>query len=380
MIEDIGAFISDEVPYKKELRDFLMDGTRRRNANGTSEVIWKQDVVVEETSGTSGLPFNFPKTTAERLRSAIGIWKYRREIDPSVSTGKFYPFTHAPVSSDRILNPHDCSPSNVKAVYEHLEKAGVTWIHSSPALMLRHVAALGKNASLHPCLKFIELSGAFVTDEAKRCIEKGMSVRVINQYGCREVWAIGVSLDNKRFAAIEDNVFIEIVDENDRPIGESEVLGSLIVTARHQKLFPFVRYRTGDSAMWSSGGAGRSISLHQKFISGETDNIANSGLSGSEYFRMMLTRAYRITGFLSLRYLQVRQIGSHTFVLVTEGGPPGDRLRHALETVCNAKVSDQRINVLLQVASVDEVARMKSTQIPLFIVARGAHKDSGYHS
>jgi phenylacetate-CoA ligase len=48
---------------------------------------------------------------------------------------------------------------------------------------------------------------------------------------------------------------VELIDEAGRPITEPGVQGEVVATAFDNKVMPFIRYRTGDLAMWSAGPA-----------------------------------------------------------------------------------------------------------------------------
>src|SRR3954466_4136463 len=92
---DYDAFLSEgfDIP-KSDILDVLKDEHRKRVS--ISEGSRWRSLIIEETSGTSGVPFNFPKLISERAMIACAIWKFRKSIDAFATIRSFYPFLHAP--------------------------------------------------------------------------------------------------------------------------------------------------------------------------------------------------------------------------------------------------------------------------------------------
>ena len=369
MVGDIGSWISGNFGVNRHaLASFLHDSSRERDKTGKSEINWTDKIVVEETSGTSGTPFNFPKLVEERARVACAIWRQRKMYDPGVTVRTFYAFSHAPATMVHSYNPFDCSRDNITLLYADLAAKGYTWIHGSPGLLLKHANALSLNEVNESSIECIECSGAFLSNEMKTRIQQQIGARVINQLGCREVWAIGYSGEDNYFDILTENVIVELVDDDSSPILVACMAGHIVVTARYQRLFPFVRYRTGDRAMWVEGGIGLRMTLcEEKNI--EYGNLLGSGMHGSEYFRMMLMRAFRITGFIKIEYIQIIQIEGNSFILACDNALAINRLRNALEEVCNAKSAAERVFFVTRT-----VVANKSRTYPLFVSMRGCNK------
>ena len=86
------------------------------------------------------------------------------------------------------------------------------------------------------------------TDEDKLLLEKAFGIKVIREYGVSESDFIAISDKNDRWIISDELVYVEIVDENNRPLEDGKV-GKIIITSLFNKAMPFIRYEVGD---WGS--------------------------------------------------------------------------------------------------------------------------------
>jgi phenylacetate-CoA ligase len=75
--------------------------------------------------------------------------------------------------------------------------------------------------------------------------------RVATNYYCNEVWAIAAECRAAALHQFPDNVVLEIVDDDGRPVPRGE-RGHVLVTSLHNYVQPFIRYRLGDVAAWET--------------------------------------------------------------------------------------------------------------------------------
>jgi phenylacetate-CoA ligase len=79
---------------------------------------------------------------------------------------------------------------------------------------------------------------------------------VLVHYGHSERAVMAGSMpDDHRYFVWPLYGHVELIDEAGRPITEPGVQGEVVATAFDNKVMPFIRYRTGDLAMWSAGPA-----------------------------------------------------------------------------------------------------------------------------
>lgn len=365
MVADWRSFIATETGALQEalvrsLADFYVYD---RGAVGPLQI---GDFHIEETSGTSGIPFRFPRTTSERSAIAIGIWKQRKIIDPKITFRSFYSFFHNPPGFVHARDPLDCSKENVLALYERLKGSHTRWIHSFPGLLLRHANALECGCNLSP-ITYAEVSGSFLSAEVADAVKNSLRLKLVNQYGCIEVLAIGYGTDCATFTVLKDNVHVDIVDEQGKCIEQPETEGRVVVTGLKQKVFPFIRYDLGDTAKWTCGEVGRQFILKDQ--NREYEDPARWGVfkTGARYFRTMLPRAYEQTGFIKMTFLQIREEGLNRFVLVTDANVKADQLRMSLERVCQLDPTLPSVAISLQVLRGAELELEKRKKPRLFL-------------
>lgn len=86
--------------------------------------------------------------------------------------------------------------------------------------------------------------------EMRKEIKKAFNQsRVFDFYGSREVSAIATEIEgNEGMYVFYDNVFIEILDENNEPVKKGEE-GEIVVTTLSNFYMPLIRYKIGDRAI-----------------------------------------------------------------------------------------------------------------------------------
>ena len=91
-----------------------------------------------------------------------------------------------------------------------------------------------------PSVKFILCSYEFVSVVHRKILERVFGVPVFNLYGSTEAGHLLVEAEPGEMRGCEENIFYEIVDLDDRGIGE------LLVTTLTNEIMPLLRYRVGD--------------------------------------------------------------------------------------------------------------------------------------
>ena len=76
---------------------------------------------------------------------------------------------------------------------------------------------------------------------------------ISDHYGCQEIGLLALECpDCGEYHECAESVLIELLDEDDRPVGPGEI-GRVIVTSLYNYAMPFIRYEIGDYAMASEG-------------------------------------------------------------------------------------------------------------------------------
>lgn len=294
-------FLSRSAPCKRaELLSFLKEADFR----GCSEKHYNSEIVVEMTSGATGVPFRIPKLRLEQIEIAIGIWKRRVEIDPEINSKRLLSIIHSP--SGQIL------PNTLLDLIGEMPDRNTKWIHAGPRFWEHFMNVVRENGLVLPeCLTTIENSGGVLTRALADALSQ-LGLRLVDQYGCREVSAIGYSVDQRSFNPIDENVVVEILDDEGSVIDECDVRGEIVITSLNQRMFPFIRYCTGDMGAWIERVDGkRGIALNVERRNGML--IGAGELSGNEVFKGVLDRVYKGVGCAGIKFLQICQFENDGF-------------------------------------------------------------------
>lgn len=326
MLANLDAHLSRSVEDRAALLAFLRAEER---CDGKYESQFDSRIVVEETSGSSGIPFRVPKTAEERFACATCLWRYRRRYDPRVRPHQVYPFIHEPRGFPTLCDPYELDAPEVDQLYRGLSERGYTWLHGEPRLLRWHAERISDEVARDMTPRFAESTGQAMSAEDREVIERGLGLTLIDQYGCREAFAIGIRDDDGAFEILHDSAVVELVGDDGSVVDAPHVTGRIVVTALHQRLFPFVRYDTGDRGSWDDDGVGARFHVvptreHNVLRLGEAD------ADGSAFFKNMLFLSFERMGRVNLRYVQVRQLGPKHFVLATSATPKAPLLRDTL--------------------------------------------------
>lgn len=320
ILADLERFVSCDAPRRSELLSFLTTAS----SDGATEMDWGAGVVVEQTSGSSGVPFRIPKWKADRLATSVAIWRYRKAIDPEASPSRLYAAIHAPQDALRISWAH---------LVDSLDANGIRWIHANPPILVR-LAEIVRNAGNSPrSLKFAESSGQHLADDVRNRLEQALGLRVIDQYGCREVSAIGYALEANRFTLIRDNVHVELIDASGRAISLPGVPGRIVVSSLHNTLMPFLRYDTGDEGHWVDVDGARFLALRP--FRNHHMVVGSKGVVGTVLFKDLLIAAYHRVGYPAISHLHIRQTAPAAFIMETDHPECAELLVRMVEKLFN---------------------------------------------
>ena len=372
IMKEMPEYISDEFGDSRQRLVSLV-----RDGDPTCEVSNSQlkplpYVVVEQTSGTTGIQGRFPKTNAERAKLAVNIWKHRRRIDPAVSTDALLSFVHLPFGSveDQRVE-HDPDPVRVRTLYEDAVRRRIRWLHSQPRVVCRHIRVFNEAGfeRLPGFLRFCETTGERLSDLERRTISEYFGCGVINQYGCTETWAIGY--DNHGRGEIEilgDSVYVELLRPGTlEPVEGPGEIGLVAVTSLHLRLMPIVRYLNGDRAEWIAADGGPRLRLHEDRQSNML--LLNGELvPGAGAMRVWLNIAYASLGYAHLEFIQFIQTSELGITVRIGICPKGRALFDELKRVVSeGGFSRKPIELTYEEVTADKLASEVRLKKPLFI-------------
>lgn len=122
---------------------------------------------------------------------------------------------------------------------QEMEKYRPEWMLLQPSTCLRMIEAFEKyNIKLCDSVRYIELNGEAVTRDVEEYIREKTKVIVANMYGANEVGAIAYECPEHELHILEDNVYFETINEEDKT--------EILVTSKKNSLMPVIRYNLQD--------------------------------------------------------------------------------------------------------------------------------------
>lgn len=221
----------------------------------------KSDMILEETSGTSGTPLKVywdQKFYAwiyalyeQRMRGHAGVSIKDRRAN---FTGKVLvshnqkkpPFWRYNLAEKQLyMSSYHLNNDNMPYYIEALQRFKPKYINAYPASIYPVAKYLVNNKETIPSVTSVISHSEYLTSAARQIIEEGFSCKVYNHYGSVEwVTAINECEEGNLHITPEFGV-IEILDEKGKPVPRGQV-GEMVCTGLLNYGMPFIRYRTGD--------------------------------------------------------------------------------------------------------------------------------------
>jgi hypothetical protein len=372
IMRNVPDHISDEFEHvRQQLSDLILD----RNAAcavSNSQLKPVPGIILEQTTGTTGIPARFPKTIAERTKLAQGIWKHRRHVYPEASLRSFLPFVHLPFSGKEDSRiEHDPDPAHIRSVYEDAQRKQTRWLHAQPRLVCRHIKVFNEAGFVRMpgFLKVCETTGEWLSDLERRTISEYFDCTVINQYGCIETWAMGYDdVGTGDIEVLTDNVYLELLDPKTmEPINRPGEIGLVAITSLHLHLMPIVRYLNGDRAEWISVKGRTLLRLHEDR---QCNLLLLNGklVPGAGAMRVLMNIAFASFGYLNLEYVQFIQTEEFRITVRMGASQKGrDFFTHLSRAAAEGAVSKKPIELTYEELGGEGLAAAMNSKKALFI-------------
>lgn len=221
-----------------------------------NNLIESNSIHYEHTSGTTGEQMQILWKENEYFFSTMEHWKKRFEIANILPNSKcccvcyddprFYKVSQNKFEINRRLLTYNSAIRYLK----HCIDFSPEWIYmpSSVLAYLVFVAQREKIAFNQTNVRYIELATEPVLPYYRNIIEKYFNLKSYNMYGCQETNGIAFECERGNMHIMEDNVFLEIIDENNFSCGK-KTWGNICVTGYYNTLFPIIRYKLNDIGM-----------------------------------------------------------------------------------------------------------------------------------
>ncbi|AGC76496.1 phenylacetate-CoA ligase [Nonlabens dokdonensis] len=121
-----------------------------------------------------------------------------------------------------------------------------------------------------PSLKICIVTSEMLFPDDRLLLEEWLGIPVVNEYGASEIGLIAMQNSKGDFEVNQQNLFVEIVDENNQPLQDG-VVGRILITDLFNKAHPMIRYEIGDLGSLETLENGTRI---LKELQGRTSDIA----------------------------------------------------------------------------------------------------------
>jgi phenylacetate-CoA ligase len=263
----------------------LQQPLKHRLSKGFSE----KNSYVNKTSGSSGDPFIFAKDTfCHALTWAVIQDRFGWfHIDFNTSKqARFYgiPLNKKGYYKERVkdlfsnryrFSVFDLSDLALEKCLNKFEKTPFDYINGYTSSIVQFAKFLKRKQivlkTICPTLQYCFVTSEMLFEADKILLEAQLGVSVINEYGAAELGLIAFPNTNKEWQINTDDLFVEIIDENNAvlPYGKE---GRIVITSLYNKAHPMIRYDLGDIGILSKDSTLKKPIL-EKLI-GRTNDIA----------------------------------------------------------------------------------------------------------
>ncbi|MFP4104500.1 MAG: phenylacetate--CoA ligase family protein [Phycisphaerae bacterium] len=355
----------DDIRSLEDLKKFplLEKPTLRKRRE---EMVWREEgprLQLVRTSGSTNEALQFytnanreAQINAARMRGHewIGIRKGDREMyfwASPVELSKQDRIKHFRdwLINDGLTNALEMTDDQVDLTVEAWRNWGVKCLFGYPSslVLLSHMAerqgvdlsVLSRDGSL----KAICTTSEMLTDEDREIISQAFDTPVYDSYGLREGGLIGHECEHFTMHTCDEQVFLETIDPDTLEPTDGE--GELVLTNIASKVFPIIRYRTGDIVTLQDGRCECGRSLRSIEVSGGriVDFFVTKGgkwIAGYSFI-------YICRSIEGVTRFQVRQdrIGEIRVLLETDENFPADGVERVREATRARLKSDDEVRV-----------------------------------
>ena len=237
----------------------LQQPLKLRLSNGfTAKNVYKN-----KTSGSSGDPFIFAKdkfchaltwTVIKNRFKTHHIYfngsKQARFYGIPLDKKNYYKERFKDFLSNRFrFSVFDLSDAQLKKNVVKFKTTKFDYINGYTSAIVQFAKYLKKGnivlSEICPSLKACVVTSEMLFDDDKSLLETQFNIPVINEYGAAELGVIALQNKNDEWLINNDDLFVEILDDNDNVLPNGEV-GRIVITSLYNKAHPFIRYDIGD--------------------------------------------------------------------------------------------------------------------------------------
>lgn len=261
-----------------------------------------EEILEEMTSGSSGNVLKCYKTSTERSKLALNIWKQRRLIDPGVDITNYMDLFNLDLEKT-IGKFYNMNEDVVINNFYKMMATNPRWLAGPISLISKFAILINEGAIKYEndgSLKYIEFHGENVDKNTREFIEKVFKCSTLNNYGTRETWCVALDCKEKHLHT-QDYIIADSIFENGYE--------KLLLTSVNNRYMPIIKYKTGDCGTviktpCQCGNTNQRINL----IGGrEADIITGSNILGNFFFDQVVWAVYEAFGSAIHEYQVVQK-------------------------------------------------------------------------
>jgi phenylacetate-CoA ligase len=214
-----------------------------------------------------------------------------------------------------------------------------------------------------PTLKICIPTSETCTADDREILQKGFGVKVVNEYGCAEMDVIAFDDNDGDWIVSDENVFIEIVDDDNKPLPNGST-GKILLTTLYNRAIPLIRYEVGDLGALKPAKKGNFNVLDN--LSGRTNDFAvmPNGRKVPALTFYYVTKTL-IKEHLAVKEFIIKQISLNEFIVEYAGGVEfSDEIKRIIKEAFD-KYLQPGLNV--SYSKVEKVERGKTGKFKQFI-------------
>ncbi len=219
------------------------------------DIDWKK-CNIGTTGGTSGKPLKLVIPKNRYAREKYFGYKYLSRYGWSYHTRAILRNHHLPENRDYIINPilkeiifdpFRMNADYARRIWQTMRKFDIHFILAYPSAVFQFLKLCYNQGLDVSFLKACFLASEGVTPEQRAFIEGVLRVKLFSFFGHSEklIYA-GSTPDDSAYEVEEYYGYLEIIDEQYKPITEAGRIGEMVGTTFFNYSFPLIRYRTGD--------------------------------------------------------------------------------------------------------------------------------------
>ena len=250
-----GDFDFERIPLLE--KDEIVEDPLNLMAPCYLPLLYRGELVRNDTSGSTGKYMEVYWRKQDYIKSMYPLWFYRNYFYGIRTWDKmcrFYTISRVGASEEMErytktgleFSKNDLSEERLLDIYHKMEEFQPVWLLLQPCIaeLLCFVKTKYQLPDL-ASLRYIEMTGEELTEELRERICNCFHCPVADQYGANEVNSIAYECPQGHLHCMEDNVYVEILDDQGIPVPDG-VSGNIYVTTCHNHAMPLIRYGIGD--------------------------------------------------------------------------------------------------------------------------------------